>query len=68
MVRGPNLKPDQIAAITSLYQARHSNLKICDLTGINDRTVRTWIRRFRDAPDGEMQLQLEDQGKYILGL
>ena len=63
MVRGPNLKPDQIAAITSLYQARHSNLEICALTGINERTVRTWTRKFRDAPDGEMQLQRKSTGR-----
>ena len=57
MGKGKNLKVDQIAVITVLYKAGHTNPEINTQTGINIRTVQQWTKRFCESSDGEVQLQ-----------
>ena len=63
MGKGKHLKIDQIAAITALCQAGHKNHEISTQTGINIRTVRSWTKKFRDSPNGEVQLQKKQPGR-----
>lgn len=57
MGKGKNLKADQIAVITALYQAGHTNPEISTQTGIYLRTVQVWTKKFRESPDGDVPLQ-----------
>ena len=60
---GSNLKSDQIAAITALCQAGHSNKEICTITGVSKRSVQRWTKKFRDSLTGEVQLQGKTTGR-----
>ena len=55
MGRGRSLSPEQIAAVTSMCQAGHSNKEIHHLTGISLRSVQPWTRVFWQSPDGDIQ-------------
>ena len=57
MGKGKHLKADQIAVITALYQAGHTNPEISTQTGIYLRTVQVWTKKFRESPDGDVPLQ-----------
>ena len=57
MGKGKNLKAGQIAVITSLYQAGHTNPEISTQTGIYLRTVQVWTKKFRESQDGDVPLQ-----------
>ena len=49
MGRGRDLKTPDIAAITHLCKAGHTNKEISDLTGITLRTVQRWNKIFRES-------------------
>ena len=63
MGKGKHLKIDQIAAIAALYQAGHKNLEISTQTGINLRTVQSWTKKYRESPNGDVQLQKKQPGR-----
>ena len=63
MGRGKNLRSDQIAQITCLCQAKHSNKEIGAITGISSRSIQRWTKKFRESTDGDVPLQRKSKGK-----
>ena len=60
---GKNLSTEQLAAVTSLCKAGHSNQEISNLTGVSLRSVQRWTKVFRESPDGTIPLQKKQPGK-----
>ena len=54
---------EQIAAVTILCHAGHSNKEIHNLTGVSLRSVQRWTRLFRESPDGDIPLQKKSTGR-----
>ena len=54
---GKNLSTEQLAAVTSLYKAEHSNQEISNLTGVNFRSVQQCVKVFLESSDGAIPLQ-----------
>ena len=63
MGRGKHLTPCQIAAITSLSKAGHSNTFISQQTRVSLRSVQRWSKKFKDSPDGNVTLQEKIPGR-----
>ena len=63
MGKAKQLKPDQIAVITALCQAKHTNKQIVELTGISLRSVQRWTKKFKDSIDGDIALQKKSTGR-----
>ena len=60
---GKNLSTEQLAAVTSLCKAGHSNQEISNITGVSHRSVCRWTKVFRESPDGTIPLQKKKPGK-----
>ena len=63
MVGAKHLTPCQIAVITALCKAGHSNNNISQQTGVALRTVEWWRKKFKDAPDGNVELHKKNPGR-----
>lgn len=63
MPRGPELRKEQIAAISSLCVAGKSNKDISIQTGIALRSVQRWTKKCRDAGGDDPPLQVKRAGK-----
>ena len=57
------MTPCQIAVITALCKSGHSNNYISQQTGVALRTVQRWTKKFKDAPDGNVDLQKKNPGR-----
>ena len=63
MGRGKHLTPCQIAVITALCKAGHSNNFINQQTGVSTRSVQRGTNRFKDSADGNVTLQEKIPGR-----
>ena len=63
MPRGPELRKEQIAAISSLCVAGKSNKDISIQIGIALRSVQRWTKKCRDAGGDDPPLQVKRAGK-----
>ncbi|XP_064082559.1 uncharacterized protein LOC135198676 isoform X3 [Macrobrachium nipponense] len=57
------LRPDQIASITSLCRAGKSNKEIACLTSLSLRSVQRWTKKFRDGGAVDPPLQGKSTGR-----
>ena len=56
MVGAKHLTPCQIAVITALCKAEHSNNNFSQQTGVALQTVERLLKKFKDARDGNVEL------------
>ena len=63
MGRGKHLTPCQIAVITALCKAGHSNNFISQQTGVSSRSLQRWTKQFKDSPDGNVTLEEKIPGR-----
>ena len=54
---GKNLLTEQLAAVTRLCKAEHSNQEISSFTGVNLRSFQQCAKVFRESSDGPIPLQ-----------
>ena len=60
---GKHLTPAHIATITTLYKPGDCTDDISNNTGVPRRSVRQWVKIFKDSPDGDLQLLKKTPGR-----
>ena len=63
MVNAKRITPCQIAVMTALHKAGKDTAYISIETGVSIRSVRRWIKRFKDSPTGDVELQPKPKGR-----
>ena len=58
-----HLTPAHIATITALYKPWDCTDDISNNTGVPGRSVRQWVKIFKDSPDGDLQLLKKTTGR-----
>ena len=63
-MRGKNLSTDQIAVITALCKEGRLSPYIAKQTGLAERSIRRWTRKFKDLAEGsDLELQRKSPGR-----
>ena len=60
---GKRLTPCQIAVVTALHKAGKSTRYIANETGVSDRSITRWIKKFKASPGGDVELQKKAPGR-----
>ena len=63
MVNAKRITPCQIAVMTALHKSAKDTDYISIETGVSIRSVRRWIKRFKDSPTGDVELQQKPKGR-----